>query len=195
MRRSFFLLLATLAITGCDAVLTTAPLPSVREDGIVGEWKDLGTPGSKPDTDPVRIQFMDGEYRVGSPDQFAKGAASRFTLARIGSVLIAQAPSEDQCGEFGVPKGEPCWSLKRIELSRDRLNWYDFDAQRLTRESLRGAVKIAHSVHRQRRKDGNIDNTILFSADSAELQQFLESYVKQGGAFRLTGRLQRAPVK
>jgi hypothetical protein len=195
MRRSLLLLAAILGTTGCDAVLTTASLPSVREDGIVGEWKELGAPGTKPDADPVLIQFTDGEYRVGSAAQFAKAEASRFTLARIGNVLIAQAPSEDQCAEFGVPKGEPCWSLKRVELSRDRLNWYDFDAQRLTRESLGGAVKIAHSVHRQRRKDGNIDNTILFSADSAELQQFLESYVKQGGVFRLTGRLQRAPVK
>ncbi len=42
------LLLAILAIAGCDAVLTTAPLPPVREDGILGEWKDLGTPGSPP---------------------------------------------------------------------------------------------------------------------------------------------------
>jgi hypothetical protein len=191
VRRSLFLLLTILATTGCEAVLTTASLPSVREDGILGEWKDLGTPGSTPEADPVLIRFMDGEYRVGSPDQFAQGKATRFTLARVGNVLIAQAPSEDQCVEFGVQKGQPCWSLNRVELSRDRMNWYDFDAQRLGRESFSGTLNVAHSVHRQRRKDGSFDNTILFSADSSELRLFLESYVKRSAVFRLTGRLQR----
>lgn len=180
-----------MAATGCDAVLTTAPLPPVREDGILGEWKDLGTPGSKPDPDPVLIRYMDGGYWAGSPDQFAKGEASRFTLARAGNVLIAQSPSEDQCAEFGVQKGQPCWSLNRVELLRDRMNWYDFDAQRLGRESLAGTLNVAHAVHRQRKKDGSSDNTILFTADSSELGLFLEAYVKRRAVFRLTGRLQR----
>ncbi len=196
MPRSLFLvltiaLLTIVATTGCDAVLTTAPLPSVREDGILGEWKDLGTPGSKPDPDPVLIRFMDGEYRVGSPDQFAKGEASRFTLARAGNVLIAQSPSEDQCADFGVPKGQPCWSLNRVELLQDRMNWYDFDARRLGRESFSGTLNVPHAVRRQRKKDGSSDNTILFSADSSELGLFLEAYVKRRAVFRLTGRLQR----
>jgi hypothetical protein len=187
------LTLALIAITGCDSVLTTAALPSVREDGIVGEWKDLGIPGTKPDADPVVIKFMDGEYRVGSPEQFAKGDASRFTLARVGGVLITQTSAGDQCVEFGVQKGQPCWSLSHVELSKDRtgMNWYDFDALRLGQESLSGALNVAHSLHRQRKKDGSFDNAILFSADSSELGLFLESYVKRRAVFRLTGRLQR----
>lgn len=185
------LLLAILAIAGCDAVLTTAPLPPVREDGILGEWKDLGTPGSPPQADPVLIRFTDGAYWTGSPAQFAKGGASRFTLGRVGNVLIAQSPSENQCDEFGGQKGQPCWSLTRVELLRDRMNWYDFDAQRLGRDSFSGMLNVPHSVHRQRKNDGGIDTTILLSAGSSELQRFLESYVKRSGVFRLTGRLQR----
>lgn len=185
------LVLAVLFLSGCDSVLTTAQLPAVREDGIAGEWKDLGTPGSPPGSDPVRIQFKDGAYWVGSPEQFAKGEASRFTLARAGNTLIAQSPSENQCDEFGTEKGQPCWSLNRVELLRDRMNWYDFDAQRLGQESFRGTLNITHSVHRQRNKDGSFDNAVLLSGDSSELQRFLESYVKRRGVFRLTGRLER----
>jgi hypothetical protein len=186
------LLLAILGTAGCDAVLTTAQLPPVREDGILGEWKDLGTPGSTLESDPVAIRFTDGAYRMGSPDQFAKGNASPFTLGRVGSVLIAQSPSENQCDEFGTPKGQPCWRLNRVELMRDRMNWYDFDAQRLGRESFSGTLNVAHSIHRQSKKDSSSDTTILLYADSSELRLFLESYVKRRGVFRLTGRFQRS---
>ena len=185
------LLLAILTTTGCDAVLTTAQLPPVREDSILGEWKDRGTPGSKPETDRVLFRFMDGEYRVGSPDDFAQGKAERLILARVGNVLLMQAPDESACDEFGVRKGQPCWSLSRIELSGDRLNFYDFDAPRLGRESFSSAMNLAHSVHRERKKDGGYDTAVLFSAGSSELVQFLESYVKRRGVFRLADRLQR----
>lgn len=184
------LFLAILATTGCDAVLTTAQLPPVREDTILGEWKDLGTPGSKPESDHVLFRLMDGEYRVGSPDDFARGKAQRFNLARVGNVLLMQSPG-DQCDEFGIQKGQSCWSLSRIELSGDRLNFYDFDAPRLGRESFSGAMNVAHSVHRERKKDGGYDTAVLLSASSSELAQFLESYGKRRGVFRLAGRLQR----
>jgi hypothetical protein len=189
------LFLAILATTGCDAVLTTAQFPPVREDGILGEWKDLGTPGSEPQADHVLFRFIDGEYRAGSPDDFAKGNAGRFTLARAGNVLLVQSPADTQCDEFGVQKGQPCWSLSRIELSGDRLNFYDFDAPRLGRESFGSAMNVAHSVHRERKKDGGYDTAVLLSAGSSELVQFLESYVKRRAVFRLTGRLQRIPTR
>ena len=185
------LLLAILAATGCDVVLTTTQLPAVREDGILGEWKDLGTPGSEPQADRVLFRFMDGEYRVGSPDEFAQGKAARFILARVGNVLLMQSPGESQCDEFGVQKGQPCWSLSRIELSGDRLNFYDFDAPRLGRESFSSAMNVAHSVHRERKKDGSYDTAVLLSPSASELAQFLESYVKRRGVLRLAGRLQR----
>ncbi len=185
------LLLAILATTGCDAVLTTAQLPPVREDGILGEWKDLGIPGSEPQADHVLFRFMDGEYRGGSPDAFVQGNAGRFTLSRVGNVLLMQSPGESQCDEFGVQKGQPCWSLSRIELSGDRLNFYDFDAPRLGRESFSRAMNVAHSLHRERKTDGNYDTAILLSAGSSDLVQFLESYVKRRAVFRLAGRLQR----
>ena len=191
------LLLAILGTAGCDAVLTTAQLPPVREDGILGEWRDLGTPGSTPDADPAVIRFTDGAYRMGSrarlksPDPSVKAKDSPFTLARVGNVLIAQSPSENQCDEFGTPKGQPCWRLNRVELLRDRMNWYDFDAQRLGRESFSGTLNVAHSIHRQSKEDSNSDTTILLYADSSELRLFLESYVKRRGVFRLTGRFQR----
>ncbi|HEY1753851.1 MAG TPA: hypothetical protein VGG72_00540 [Bryobacteraceae bacterium] len=180
-----------LAITGCDSVLTTAQLPSVREDGILGDWKDLGTPGSTPQVDPVLIRFKDGEYALGSPDDFAKGMASRFTLARVGNVLIAESPGEGQCDVFGTEKAESCWSLNRVEVWPDRMNWYDFDASRLGRESFGGSLNIAHSIRRQRKQDGSLETTVLLSASSTELQRFLESYVMRRGVFRLTGRLER----
>ena len=184
------LLLAILATTGCDAVLTSTQLPPVREDGILGEWKDLGTPGSKPDSDPVLIRFKDGQYMLGSAEEFAKGEALPMTLARAGNVLIAQSPSK-QCDEFGTEKGKPCWSLNRVELVKDRLNWYDFDAARMAKDSVNGTLNVAHHLHRQRKKDGKTDNMVLLSADSSDLQRFLESYVKRRGVLRLTGRLQR----
>lgn len=189
------LLLAILATTGCDAVLTTAQLPSVREDGILGEWKDLGTPGSEPQADHVLLRFMDGEYRVGSPADFAQGKAERFILARVGDVLLMQSPGERQCDEFGVQKGQPCWSLSRIELSGDRLNFYDFDAQRLGGESFSSAMNLAHSVHRERKEDGSYDTAVLLSASRSQLEQFLESYVKRSGVLRLEGRLERIPTR
>ena len=184
-------LAAILTTSGCDAVLSTAKLPPVREDGILGEWKDLGMRGSKPDRDPVLIRLTNGEYSLGSADQFAKGEASQFTLARVGNMLIAQSFSNDQCVEFGVEKGQPCWTLNRVELLPDRLNWYEFDAGRMGKDSFSGALNIVHSVHRQRKKDGNFDNTVLISAESQDLRVFLESYVKRPAVFRLTGRLER----
>jgi hypothetical protein len=183
-------LLIVLACSGCDAVLTSAQLPPIREDRILGEWKDRGTSGRTPDPEPVSIQFKDGEYWLGSAGQFAKGEATRFTLARAGNVLLAQSPSKD-CDEFGTQKGQPCWSLYRLELFEDRMNWYDFDAERLGKDSFSGALKVPHFVHRQRKKDGGFNNTVLLSADSSELGSFLETYVKRPSVLHLTGRLQR----
>jgi hypothetical protein len=110
-------------------------------------------------------------------------------------VLIVQAPVNTECDAFGDQKGQPCWSLSRIELSGNRINLYDFDVPRLARDSFRGRLSLVHSVHRERRKDGNSDSTILFSADSAELGRFLESYVKNRGVFRRTSQLSKAPGK
>ncbi len=184
------LLLAILATAGCDEVLSTAQLPSVREDRILGEWKDLGFPGAPPEADPLSIRFANGAYRMGTSDEFAKGNETSFTLARAGHLLIAQVPAPNHCDEFGT-KGQPCWGLYRLGLAGNRINWYDFDAQRLGRESFSGALDIAHSLHRQRKDDGAFDNTILLSADASGLQRFLDSYVKKRGVFRLTGRLER----
>jgi hypothetical protein len=185
------LLLAVLATSGCDVVLTSAKLPAVREDRILGEWKDLGTHGSKPDPEPVIIRFEEGQYRLGSAEQFAKGEFSEFSLARAGNVLIAQLPSKDHCDEFAAQKGKPCWGLYRLELLGNKLNWYDFDAERMARESITGTLNVVHSLHRERKQNGAFDNIILISADSPELAQFLETYMKRRAALRLTGRLER----
>jgi hypothetical protein len=187
------LLLAVLATSGCDAVLTSAKLPEIQEDRVLGQWKDLGTNGSKPDPDPVFIRFINGEYRVGSAEEFAKENATPFTLARAGSVLIAQSPNKGQCDEFGGEKGRPCWNLYRLDLLGDKMNWYDFDTDRLVKDSVAGTLNVVHSLHRQRKQNGTFDNAILISADAPELVAFLESYVKRSGVFKLTGRLQRVP--
>ena len=189
---SIILLLTILVDTGCDSVLTTVQLSLVREDGILGEWQGVDTPGSTP-ADIGLIQYMDGEYWSGSPEDFAKGKASHFTLARVGNVLIAQSPGK--CDECGIQKSQVCWILSRIELTRDRMDWYDFDARTLAKESLNGALNVAHSVHRQQKKDGSSDTKILLSADSSELGHFLNSYVKRRAAFRLTTRFRRIPTR
>lgn len=178
-----------LAATGCDSVLTTTQLPAVREDGIVGTWKDLGIPGSKPQDDPVVIQAQDSAYVAISPGEQVDEKTSRFTLARVGGVLIEQ--EQQSCGEFSLPKDQSCWSLSRIELLADRMNFYEFDAARLARESVEGKLTIPHFVRRQRNKDGSFDTTVLLSAEGGDLTHFLEPYVKRSGVFRLTGRLQR----
>lgn len=187
------LVLAVLATAGCDAVLTTAQLPPVREDAILGQWKDLGVPGTKPEANPLFIRFTEGMYRIGTADDFTNNKATGFTLARAGSALLAQSPGEGQCDEFHARNEQPCWLLNRLELAHNNLNWYDFDAPRLARESLSGALNIPHSVHRKRAADGSLDTAILLSADAAGLQRFLESYTTRRGALRLTGRLQRIP--
>jgi hypothetical protein len=187
-------LVATLlACSGCDSVLTTAQLPAVRDDSIAGEWKDLGTPGSDPDKDPLSIRFMDGKYWSGSPDDFRDSKASPFTVARIGSVLIAQFAEESACDAFGVADKQPCFNLAVLEPMGDRMNIYDLDASRLARESVEGMLDIPHSLHLTRGKDGSTDTTVLFSADASDLSRFLEAYVKRSGVFKQTGRLQRVP--
>ena len=130
---SILLLAALLACSACEAVLSTAQLPAIREDRMLGQWKDLGTPGSTPDKDPMVIRFMDGSYWAGSADDFTNGKATRFTVARIGGMLIAQSFSENDCDEFSNQKGQPCFRLNRVDISGDRMSWYDFDAQRLGR--------------------------------------------------------------
>jgi len=185
------LLPAILATAGCDAVLTTAQLTPVREDGILGEWKDLGVPGTKPEADRLVIRFTEGMYRIGTASDFESGKATAFTLSRAGSALIAQSAGEGQCDEFSAGKGQACWMLNRVELVRDRLNWYDFDAQRLGRESFSGSLNIAHSVHRERKNNGSFDTSVLLSADAAGLQRFLEGYATRKRVLLLTGRLER----
>jgi hypothetical protein len=185
------LLLALLATTGCDLVLTTAQLPPVRVDAVLGEWKDLGVPGTTPEASPLSIRLVDGAYRIGMADEFASGKATSFTLARVGNVLLAQSAHEGACDELGGDKGVPCWNLNRVELSHGRLNWYDFDTRPLGRASFSGALNVAHAIHRKYKSDGNSDDTILFAASAPELQRFLERYVRQRGVFRLSGRLER----
>ncbi|HEY3740241.1 MAG TPA: hypothetical protein VGL53_10375 [Bryobacteraceae bacterium] len=183
-------LAAILIASGCDAVLTTAQLPEVKEDRILGQWKDLGTPGSKPEPDPLLIKFDQGQYWAGSADDFAKGKASAFILARVGSTLIAQSASK-QCDEFGVEKGKPCFSLNRIQLMGDKMSWYDFDSAQMAKDSISGALNVAHTLHRERRQSGTFENAMLIPVDAPALQQFLTSYVTHRGVFHLTGRLER----
>jgi len=183
------ILALVLMIAGCDVVVTTAQLPAVREDAILGQWKDLGTPGSPPESSPLLVRFTGGVYRIGSPEDFAKGKDTSFTLARAGRALIAEVQT-DACDEFGE-NGQPCWSLSLVDIRGARMNWYDFDAQRLGRASFTGTLNVAHSLHRRRNSDGSFDNSVLLSADAAALQSFLAGYVKQRGALRLSGRLVR----
>lgn len=185
------LLVAILAASGCDAVLTTSQLPAVREDGMLGAWKDMGRPGTPPDPEPVLFKYVDGEYWLGSANQFTKGEASPFTLARVGKVLIAQSPGKTQCDDFVSQKGKPCWSLNRLELLKDHMSWYDFDSARMAKDSFSGTLNVAHSLHRQRKENGNFENALLISAEIPQLQTFLETYVKRSKVFRLTGRLER----
>jgi len=184
------LLAAALLTAGCETVVTTAQLPAVREDAILGEWKDLGTSNKKPDSNPILIRAADNGYTLGTADDYAKGIETRFTLSRVGGTLLAQSVSQDDCDEFGE-KGKPCFLLNRVDLSGGRINWYDLDAQRLGRDSFNGVLQVAHTLHRQRKEDGNTDTAVLLSADAAGLQKFLESYVKQRGVFRLSGKLER----
>lgn len=183
-------LAAILIASGCDAVLTTAQLPEVKEDRILGQWKDLGTPGTKPDADPLFIKFEQGQYWAGSADDFSKGKATAFLLARVGNTLIAQSTSK-QCDEFGVEKGKPCFSLNRIQLVGDKMTWYDFDAAQMAKDSVSGALNVAHTLHRERRASGTFEDAILIPVDAPALQQFLTTYVTRRGVFHLTGRLER----
>ena len=178
---------------GCDTVLTTVQLPTVREDGVVGEWKDLGTPDSKPDQSTLVIRFENGEYLAISPDEKVDDNTSRFTLARVGDLLIEQEKQE--CSGFNVPNGQSCWSLGRMELAGDQLNLYEFDATLLAQESISGTLNLPHTIRRERNKDGSFDTSVLLASDRDGLGRFLESYVKRPGAFRLTGRMQRLAPK
>lgn len=171
-----------LCCTGCD-VATTAALPKVFDDRIVGEWRgpeEIGKGSTK--TQMFQVRRSGDHYDFGDADEIRKGTAAKFSLAKIGGVFLVQEVSDkpesySACGKFTDSTPACRCLLGTVEIGQDRCVFRMFDTARMVQDSLAGALPIAHQAHTERSAAGKLEAHVLFTADAPALAHFLENYV------------------
>jgi len=167
-----------LCCAGCD-VLTNAQLPVIHDDRIVGEWKPVPKAGEEHQSERLIVKRAGEDYLSGDADDFARNKASRFTLSKVGRLVLVQSQEGvgGPCEPFGK-KSEMCRTLYgAIEIGPDQVVIHPFDSSRLLQDSLGGALKIPHQIRRSGSSNGKGDNAVFFDTDAKQLQSFVESYL------------------
>jgi hypothetical protein len=144
--------------------MTTAQLPAVQDDRIVGHWKA--------GKDLIIIQRSGNEYLYGEPDDYAKGgdAIVHMTLAAVGRRTIVEAKTAARdCARFG---GEPanCYLLLGVvEIGQDEMTFRRTDSARLVEYSVAGRLQAPHKIHRSVNSQKKAENEVLFDVSPGEL--------------------------
>src|SRR4051812_34190853 len=182
------LILGTLAAlffaAGCD-VVSTAQLPAIQDDRIVGEWMGPSELGAgKPPTERVLIKRSGTNYVYGTAEEIAKDNASLFSLAKVGTILIIQDASDktkdqsEACKNAFHNSSELCRTLLgRVEIGKDTCTFHMFDSSRIAQDSLANVIRIPHEMHRRLSGDSGIRTNssveVMFTADAKSLESFL----------------------
>jgi hypothetical protein len=182
--RSTKLLLAVFGVSalfmcGCNYVVLENPLPTVQDNRIVGSW---ATPDGK-----LYAVIKPGDnsaYQSLSADDITKGASgTTFYLAKAGGTLLTETPSACNAFLFSAPSATDapsgCWTISRLVLSDNALEYDTFDTTLMLRKSVGGGlrdVSLLFGASVGKGDTSTIDTDVLIAGKPEDVTPFLATY-------------------
>jgi hypothetical protein len=168
-----------LFLSGCNYVVLESPLPSVLDNRIVGSW---ATPDGK-----LYAVIKPGDnsaYQSLSADDITKGASgTTFYLAKAGGTLLTETPSACNAFLFNAPTATDapsgCWTITRLVLSDNSLEYDTFDTTLMLRKSVGGGLKdvsLLFGASAGKGADSTVDTDVLIVGKPDEVTPFLATY-------------------
>ena len=168
-----------LFLSGCNYVVLENPLPSVIDNRIVGSW---ATPDGK-----LYAVIKPGDnsaYQSLSADDITKGASgTTFYLAKAGGTLLTETPSACNAFLFNAPTATDapsgCWTITRLVLSDNSLEYDTFDTTLMLRKSVGGGLKdvsLLFGASAGKGADSTVDTDVLIVGKPDEVTPFLATY-------------------
>ena len=166
-------------LCGCNYVVLENPLPTVLDNRIVGSW---ATPDGK-----LYAVIKPGDnsaYQSLSADDITKGASgTTFYLARAGGTLLTESSAACSSFLFSAPSATDapsgCWTITRIVLSDNSLEYDTFDTTLMLRKSVGGGlrdVSLRFGASVGKGADSTIDTDVLIEGKPDEVAPFLATY-------------------
>lgn len=168
-----------LFLCGCNYVVLENPLPTVQDNRIVGSW---ATPDGK-----LYAVIKPGDnsaYQSLSADDITKGASgTTFYLAKVGGTLLTETPSACNAFLFSAPSATDapsgCWTITRLVLSDNSLEYDNFDTTLMLRKSVGGGLRdisLQFGASVNKGPDSTIDTDVLIEGKPEEVAPFLATY-------------------
>jgi len=168
-----------LFLSGCNYVVLENPLPSVIDNRVVGSW---ATPDGK-----LYAVIKPGDnsaYQSLSADDITKGASgTTFYLAKAGGTLLTENPADCNSFLFSAPSATDapsgCWTITRIVLTDNSLEYDTFDTTLMLRKSVGGGLRDASlqfGASVGKGPDSTIDTDVLVVGKPDDVVPFLATY-------------------
>jgi hypothetical protein len=168
-----------LFLSGCNYVVLENPLPTVQDNRIVGSW---ATPDGK-----LYAVIKPGDnsaYQSLSADDITKGASgTTFYLTKAGGTLLTETPSACNAFLFNAPTATDapsgCWTITRLVLSDNSLEYDTFDTTLMLRKSVGGGLKdvsLLFGASAGKGADSTVDTDVLIVGKPDEVTPFLATY-------------------
>jgi len=162
-----------LFLSGCNYVVLENPLPTVQDNRIVGSW---ATPDGK-----LYAVIKPGDnsaYQSLSADDITKGASgTTFYLAKAGGTLLTETPSACNAFLFNAPTATDapsgCWTITRLVLSDNSLEYDTFDTTLMLRKSVGGGLKdvsLLFGASAGKGADSTVDTDVLIVGKPDDFQ-------------------------
>jgi hypothetical protein len=166
-------------LCGCNYVVLENPLPTVLDNRIVGSW---ATPDGK-----LYAVIKPGDnsaYQSLSADDITKGASgTTFYLAKAGGTLLSEIPSACNAFLFSAPSATDapsgCWTITRVVLSDNSLEYDTFDTTLMLRKSVGGGLRdisLLFGASVAKGADSTVDTDVLIAGKPDEVVPFLATY-------------------
>lgn len=182
--RSTKLLLAVygvgvLFLCGCNYLVLENPLPTVQDNRIVGSW---ATADGK--LYAVIKPGDDSAYQSLSADDITKGASgTTFYLTKAGGTLLTETPAACNAFLFSAPSATDapsgCWTITRLVLSDNSLEYDTFDTTLMLRKSVGGGLRDASLLFGAsvgKGADSTLDTDVLIAGKPEDVVPFLATY-------------------
>ncbi len=168
-----------LVLSGCNYVVLENPLPSVVDNRIVGSW---ATPDGK--LYAVIKPGDDSSYlSLTGSDITSNGKGSTFYLAKAGGTLLAEIPASCTSFLFSAPSTDDapngCWTITRVVLTDNSLEYDTFDTTLMLRKSVGGGlrdVSLQFGASIAKGADSTIDTDVLIQGKPEDVTPFLANY-------------------
>ncbi len=160
---------------------------SFQADGAVNEESEIWTFTRK----------AKGNYQLMISDGNKKGELDVHVVKLGGEYFMDILPEEfetEQIPEFVLWNLMSVYTIAKLEVSGNNLKMSFFDPSWLEEKLTSHKIRIAHEVRRQEGSSGDIE-FILLTAETEELQKFVEKYANYDEAYDDASLLTRIAVQ